>query len=105
VFFFLWFQCAEEHGVRWKLVAECAAGVEGDELLKHHGDVTNALHPRVSFIPTILLDQVILRQVMYTYAKNHFFYMGPSISHGDYVFFAWSMEVWEVGKCSTFVHI
>jgi len=50
-------ECAQEHGVRWKLVAECATGVEGDELLKRHGDATNALHPRVSFIPTVLLDQ------------------------------------------------
>jgi hypothetical protein len=52
--------------VRWKLVAECAAGMEGDELLKHHGEATNALYPRVSFIPTVLLDQVILWQAMYT---------------------------------------
>jgi interferon gamma-inducible protein 30 len=43
--------------VTWKLVEECAEGLEGDELLKQHGEATNALHPRVSFIPTILLDQ------------------------------------------------
>jgi hypothetical protein len=72
--------------VRWKLIAECAAGMEGDELLKRHGDTTNALHPRVSFVPTILLDQVILCQVMYISAKNHFFYICPSTSHGNCVF-------------------
>jgi hypothetical protein len=44
--------------------------MEGDELLKHHGEATNALHPRVSFIPTVLLDQVILWQVMFSYAKK-----------------------------------
>jgi len=64
--------------VRWKLVAECAAGMEGDELLKLHGEATDALHPRVSFIPTILLDQVILWQVMYSYAKK------PLLLHGSF---------------------
>lgn len=54
----------------WKLVAECAASMEGEELLKRHGEATNALHPSVSFIPTILLDQVILWQVMFSYAKK-----------------------------------
>jgi hypothetical protein len=44
--------------VKWKSIAECAAGSEGDELLKHHGDTTNALYPRVTFIPTVLLNQV-----------------------------------------------
>jgi hypothetical protein len=44
--------------VRWKDVEECAVGSEGDELLKKHGDATNALNLRVGFIPTILLDQV-----------------------------------------------
>ncbi|KAJ4431697.1 hypothetical protein ANN_20299, partial [Periplaneta americana] len=37
--------------------SECAGGREGDELLKHHGDLTNALQPTISFVPTILLDQ------------------------------------------------
>lgn len=64
--------------MRWKLVAECATGVEGDELLKRHGDATNALHPRVSFIPTVLLDQVILWRVMYFYAKK------PLLLHGSF---------------------
>jgi len=64
--------------VRWKLVAECAAGMEGDELLKLHGEATNALHPRVSFIPTVLLDQVILWQVMFSYAKI------PLLLHGSF---------------------
>jgi len=91
--------------VTWKLVEECAEGLEGDELLKQHGEATNALHPRVSFIPTILLDQVILWRVMYFYAKIHFFYMGLSISHGNYFFFiARYVEVWEVEKCSTCAH-
>lgn len=50
-------ECAQEHGVKWKSIAECAAGSEGDELLKLHGDTTNALYPRVNFIPTVLLNQ------------------------------------------------
>jgi hypothetical protein len=44
--------------VKWKSIAECAAGNEGDELLKRHGDTTNTLYPRVNFIPTVLLNQV-----------------------------------------------
>lgn len=33
-------------------------GPEGDLLLKKYGDATDALIPKVSFIPTILLDKV-----------------------------------------------
>lgn len=50
-------QCAQEHNVKWKPISECAAGSEGDNLLKLHGDKTNKLHPRISFVPTILLDK------------------------------------------------
>ncbi|XP_069679958.1 gamma-interferon-inducible lysosomal thiol reductase-like isoform X2 [Periplaneta americana] len=50
-------QCAQEYSVQWKAIVECAGGREGDELLKHHGDLTNSLQPTISFVPTILLDQ------------------------------------------------
>ncbi|KAJ9586870.1 hypothetical protein L9F63_019552 [Diploptera punctata] len=50
-------QCAQEHNVRWEQIAECAVSAEGDNLLKLHGDKTNSLHPRISFVPTILLDK------------------------------------------------
>jgi hypothetical protein len=77
--------------VTWKSVAECAAGMEGDELLKHHGEATDALYPRVSFIPTILLDQVVLGKqctIMRGGVRNHVLYMGPSISQGKFFFWA-----------------
>jgi len=64
--------------VSWKLVEECAASMEGDELLKRYGEATKALHPRVSFIPTVLLDQVILWRVMYFYSKK------PLLLHGSF---------------------
>ena len=51
-------QCAQEHNINWKPIAECAASSEGDNLLKVHGDKTNDLMPRISFVPTILLDKV-----------------------------------------------
>ncbi|XP_021913568.1 GILT-like protein 1 isoform X2 [Zootermopsis nevadensis] len=50
-------ECAQDHDVRWKEVVGCAVGSEGEELLKQHGEATNALNPRVSFVPTVLLDQ------------------------------------------------
>ena len=85
----------------WKLVAECAAGKEGDELLKHHGEATNALNPKVSFIPTVLLDQVILWQVMYNCAKKNTSFTLVMATF----FLARYFAVWEVGKGSTCVHI
>ncbi|XP_039278023.1 GILT-like protein 1 [Nilaparvata lugens] len=50
-------QCCRDHGVDWKPIQECAAGSEGDLLLKEHGESTDILRPPVSFIPTILLNK------------------------------------------------
>uniref|UniRef100_A0A069DQ87 Putative gamma interferon inducible lysosomal thiol reductase gilt n=1 Tax=Panstrongylus megistus TaxID=65343 RepID=A0A069DQ87_9HEMI len=50
-------KCCEEYNIDWNKVERCALGAEGDELLKQYGDATDALVPKVSFIPTILLNK------------------------------------------------
>lgn len=49
-------RCAEENGVDWEPVRACAEGREGQDLLAAAGDKTDALKPKVSFIPTITID-------------------------------------------------
>lgn len=44
------------------LVEKCYGNTHGRELLKLHGDATNALQPPVAFIPTVTLDGVQGRQ-------------------------------------------
>ena len=52
------FQCAEKYKVPWKLILNCAKGVEGNWFLKKYGELTVKLKPRMTFVPTILLNQV-----------------------------------------------
>jgi len=51
-------KCAAEvsDGVDWPVIKRCSSGPQGAELLRAYGDETNALTPKVSFIPTITLD-------------------------------------------------
>lgn len=50
-------RCTREHKVETiELIQKCYDSPHGAELLKLHGDATNALRPPVSFIPTITLD-------------------------------------------------
>lgn len=49
-------RCSREIEVDWAAISECAKGLEGNKLHKEAGDKTNALVPRVTFIPTIELD-------------------------------------------------
>nr|CAD7445507.1 unnamed protein product [Timema bartmani] len=50
--------CAEQWNIAWEPILKCATGSEGSDLLKRHGDATDALNPKATFIPTILLDQL-----------------------------------------------
>lgn len=50
--------CAEKLNVEWEPIYRCATGHDGDLLLKHNGQLTAELYPRVTFIPTVLLDDV-----------------------------------------------
>uniref|UniRef100_A0A1B6K2I2 Gamma-interferon-inducible lysosomal thiol reductase n=1 Tax=Homalodisca liturata TaxID=320908 RepID=A0A1B6K2I2_9HEMI len=49
-------ECSTKFGVNWGPILDCAKGKEGNDLLKEHGDSTNALNPKISFVPTILLN-------------------------------------------------
>ncbi|XP_073999387.1 gamma-interferon-inducible lysosomal thiol reductase-like isoform X2 [Rhodnius prolixus] len=55
-------KCCEQYNISWSKVEKCAMGPEGDLLLKKYGDATDALIPKVSFIPTILLDKELHNQ-------------------------------------------
>lgn len=48
--------CAKENRVDYEAINKCYDSPHGAELLKLHGEATNALRPHVSFIPTITLD-------------------------------------------------
>lgn len=50
------FQCADKLGIDWTSIQTCASGREGQELLAMYGDDTHSLRPKISFIPTIVLN-------------------------------------------------
>ncbi|KAK9497946.1 hypothetical protein O3M35_003841 [Rhynocoris fuscipes] len=56
-------KCCEEYKINWFKVETCALGTEGELLLKEHGDRTHALSPKISFIPTILLNKERSNQI------------------------------------------
>ena len=49
-------QCAEIAEVEWDPIEKCSNSREGAELLKANGEETSSLDPRVSFIPTIVIN-------------------------------------------------
>jgi len=49
-------RCAQELGLIYDPISECANGEKGSLLLKGHGIRTHAVNPSISFIPTIELD-------------------------------------------------
>ncbi|CAD7085528.1 unnamed protein product [Hermetia illucens] len=50
-------KCTREYKVEnSELIQKCYESPHGAELLKLHGDATNSLRPRMSFVPTITLD-------------------------------------------------
>ncbi|KAI5745852.1 hypothetical protein M8J76_014761 [Diaphorina citri] len=48
--------CSRQHNIDVNPILQCARGVEGEILLKTYGEMTYALTPKVSFIPTILIN-------------------------------------------------
>ncbi len=42
--------------VHWETIRRCTSGREGQDLLAAAGRDTHALRPKVSFIPTIVID-------------------------------------------------
>ncbi|XP_037039003.1 gamma-interferon-inducible lysosomal thiol reductase-like [Bradysia coprophila] len=55
-------KCTREHQVEWEPIQKCYDSPHGAELLKMHGELTHALRPSVTFIPTITLNQSQGRQ-------------------------------------------
>ncbi|XP_046389017.1 GILT-like protein 1 [Ischnura elegans] len=49
-------KCALDLGINWEPIRTCASSLEGDLLLRKHGEDTHGLRPHVSFIPTVTLD-------------------------------------------------
>ncbi|KAK2587248.1 hypothetical protein KPH14_002985 [Odynerus spinipes] len=48
--------CAQKMNVDHNSIVKCYSGVRGKELLAKYGELTNALRPRIAFIPTVSLN-------------------------------------------------
>ncbi|XP_076296132.1 gamma-interferon-inducible lysosomal thiol reductase isoform X1 [Lasioglossum baleicum] len=48
--------CAQKMNIDYQEIFKCFTGERGKELLAKHGERTNSLQPRISFIPTITID-------------------------------------------------
>jgi len=66
-------KCATELGIDIAPISNCWNSKEGKLLLKKYGDMTHALRPEVSFIPTITIDKSQRGQP--EILKNFFVYM------------------------------
>ncbi|CAG9830581.1 unnamed protein product [Diabrotica balteata] len=51
-------ECAEENQIKWEDIENCIKTGKGDELLAKYGDRTNAVTPKITFIPTIVFNDV-----------------------------------------------
>lgn len=52
-------RCAREVQLQnWNVIEECANSTEGSKLLQNHGETTNSLNPKISFVPTITFNHV-----------------------------------------------
>lgn len=48
--------CAKVNRIDYEPIQKCVDSPHGAELLKIHGEATNALRPQMTFVPTITLD-------------------------------------------------
>ncbi|XP_063849997.1 gamma-interferon-inducible lysosomal thiol reductase-like isoform X2 [Scylla paramamosain] len=55
-------KCVEKFGEEWSKVAQCVESDKGASILKHMGDMTHSLRPKVSFIPTVEIDGSLSEQ-------------------------------------------
>lgn len=55
-------KCMEKFGEPWSDVAKCVDSDKGPSILKHMGDMTHSLRPRVTFIPTVEIDGSLSEQ-------------------------------------------
>lgn len=61
-------ECATDLGIDYKSISSCADGLEGSLFLKKNGRRTHALHPAVTFIPTVELNGVQNKEVLHNLA-------------------------------------
>ncbi|XP_035726521.1 gamma-interferon-inducible lysosomal thiol reductase-like isoform X2 [Vespa mandarinia] len=54
--------CAQKMNVDSNVISKCYSGAKGKELLAKYGELTSALKPRISFIPTISLNDSVKDQ-------------------------------------------
>lgn len=54
--------CAKSNHIDYEPIQKCFDSPHGAELLKLHGEATNALQPPMTFVPTITLDGQQRRQ-------------------------------------------
>lgn len=59
-------------GIDYGPIKACAATIKGSLLLKEHGDRTNQLVPKPSFIPTIVIDNSLKISTLPALLKNLF---------------------------------
>ena len=49
--------CAKENDIDWDKIESCASGSQGKQLLMEAGKKTKALRPKLSFVPTIVINE------------------------------------------------
>jgi len=65
--------CSEELGIKeetFKQIKECSNTAEGKSLLANHGEMTNALSPKLFFVPTVTYNGVFDQDKMWTSQAN-----------------------------------
>lgn len=55
-------RCSREYNVDVETIQKCYSSLHGKELLKIAGEATHSLNPPVTFIPTVLIDNMQRRQ-------------------------------------------
>ncbi|KAF5281200.1 hypothetical protein FQA39_LY17840 [Lamprigera yunnana] len=50
--------CASKFGLSGNDILECGKSQQGDELLAKYGDQTHAVQPKITFVPTIIFNDV-----------------------------------------------
>lgn len=55
-------KCASKLLIDWKSILQCANSEKGSELLNHFGRMTESLNPKISFVPTVLLNNVSIQR-------------------------------------------
>ncbi|KAF5273398.1 hypothetical protein FQA39_LY07415 [Lamprigera yunnana] len=63
-------ECATALEISAARIFNCSESSEGDELLARYGNQTLALHPRVSFVPTIIYNDVFDSELHYSSLYN-----------------------------------